>query len=658
MQAGETKLQPMLEGTKQYLVPLFQRPYSWDAKEWKILWADLTDLCEVDDPRPHFMGSIVTMPTVSVPEGVSKYLLIDGQQRLTTIFVLLALLRDLAKNNNQPHLAEEINNTLLVNPYKMGHDRFKLQPTQVDRDFFRAIIDSTALPEKSTQVYAAYKFFEREMRKKPLDIERLKIVISKTLSAVSIVLDINDNPHLVFEGLNAKGRPLTQADLIRNYFVMRVHVDAQEDVYRKSWRPMQESLGDSLTEFIRHYLIMQLGDTVNVNDVYFVLKDQITPTNAIPYLEDLAKHAVFYERFLFPDQEPNELLRAALWRIRRMEVGVSYPFLLRCYAQHSAGQLSLDEFIDILKVLENFLIRRFVSNVPTYGLNKIFPPLFAQIQRAKSKTLCDGLKVVLQSKNYPKDYDFRAKLKDAKLYGPGDRITKTKLILEALESAYEHKEQVPYDKLTIEHVIPQTLSDDWKTQLGSDWQMVHELYLHTLGNLTLTAYNSELSNAPYAVKRKLLQESHIELNRSFGNYETWTAQTIDDRAAALSEMAMSVWPYFGTDSESSLASGDVVGKSPKALWILGQRYDVSSWRDVLEFTVDTIADLEPDGFERILEEFPRFVGRDKNKFRSVRGLKCGAFVEVNLGAEAIYRFCCQAIEALGLSSDDWRVEAQ
>lgn len=152
MQAGETKLQPMLEGTKQYLVPLFQRPYSWDAKEWKILWADLADLCEIDDPRPHFMGSIVTMPTVSVPEGVSKYLLIDGQQRLTTIFVLLALLRDLAKNNNQPHLAEEINNTLLVNPYKTGHDRFKLQPTQADRDAFRAIIDSTALPDQATQV--------------------------------------------------------------------------------------------------------------------------------------------------------------------------------------------------------------------------------------------------------------------------------------------------------------------------------------------------------------------------------------------------------------------------------------------------------------------------------------------------------------------------
>lgn len=656
MQAGETKLQPMLEGTKQYLVPLFQRPYSWESKEWKIFWADLTELCEASDPRPHFMGSIVTMPTVSVPEGVSKYLLIDGQQRLTTIFILLALLRDLAKSNDQPQLAEEINNTLLVNPYKTGLDRFKLQPTQADRESFRAIIDSTSQQERTSQVHAAYRFFEREMRKNPLNIERLKVVLSKNLSAVSIVLDVNDNPHLVFEGLNAKGRPLTQADLIRNYFVMRVHVDAQEDVYLKFWRPMQESLGEALTEFIRHYLIMELSDTVNVNDVYFVLKDQITPDNAVPYLQGLARHATFYERLLFPDREPNGLIRESLWRIRRLEVGVSYPFLLRCYAQYSASQLPIPEFINILKTLENYLLRRFVCNVPTQGLNKVFPTLYVQIQKANLKSLCDGLKAVLQNKNYPKDYDFRSKIKDAKLYGPGDRITKTKLILEGLESAFEHKEQVPYDKLTIEHVMPQTLSDEWKQQLGSDWQMVHELRLHTLGNLTLTAYNSELCNEPYAVKRKLLNESHLELNRTFADIEMWTSGAIEDRGNRLTDIAMKVWPNFGTEPDTSAPTSNVVGKAPKSLWILGQQYQVTSWRDVLELTVETIAELEPDGFSRILAEFPRFVGKDKTKFRSVRELKCGAFIEVNLGAAAIYQFCSQVIEAIGLSSDDWRVE--
>ena len=242
------------------------------------------------------------------------------------------------------------------------------------------------------------------------------------------------------------------------------------------------------------------------------------------------------------------------------------------------------------------------------------------------------------------------------MYGPGDRITKTKLILEALESAHAHKEQVPYDRLTIEHVMPQTLSDEWKRQLGQEWQMAHELYLHTLGNLTLTGYNPELSNEPFAIKRKLLSDSHLELNSVFAGVDAWTSTAIEERAKGLANIAMKVWAYFGTDSSAESATGSVVGKTPNGLWILGQRFEVGSWRDVLEFTVDTIADLEPDGFQRILDEFPRFVGKDKTKFRASRQLKCGAYVEVNLGAEAIYKFCCQAIEAIGLSSEEWQVE--
>ena len=294
--------------------------------------------------------------------------------------------------------------------------------------------------------------------------------------------------------------------------------------------------------------------------------------------------------------------------------------------------------------------------MPTYGLNKIFPPLYDQTKKEEAKSLCDALKNVLQTKNYPKDYDFRAKLKDAKLYGPGDRVTKTKLILEALDSAHGHKELVPYDKLTIEHVMPQSLSEGWKQHLGDDWQMVQELYLHTLGNLTLTAYNSELSNEAFSKKRKLLSESHIELNKAFSEINFRTETAIKQRAEQLADLAMRVWPYFGKDEGKKATNEIVTGKTPKALWILGQRYDVTSWRDVLGLTVDTIADLEPDGFARILAQFPRFVAKDDKKFRSARELKCGAFVEVNLGSESIYRFCSQAIESIELTSDDWRVE--
>ncbi|MFQ5788199.1 MAG: DUF262 domain-containing protein [Thermodesulfobacteriota bacterium] len=270
MQAKETKLQEIIEGTKQYVIPLFQRSYSWGKKEWEILWNDLVELSEMENPRTHFIGSIVNMPTISVPEGVSKYLLIDGQQRLTTIFIILTLLRDISRQNGETEFAEEINNTLIVNPYKKDLDFFKLLPTQVDRVNFQDLVRGR-LNDNNCQLSKAYNFFDRKLKRKTINNEILKKVITTYLSIVSIVLDADDNPYLVFESLNAKGRPLTQADLIRNYFFMRIHTDEQNRVYNDHWRPMENKLGERLTEYIRHYL-MREGSVINQNDVYYTLK--------------------------------------------------------------------------------------------------------------------------------------------------------------------------------------------------------------------------------------------------------------------------------------------------------------------------------------------------------------------------------------------------
>lgn len=656
MQAKETKLQDIIEGTKQYVIPLFQRTYSWTNKEWDILWKDLVELCEMDNPRTHFIGSIVNMPTVSVPEGVAKYLLIDGQQRLTTIFILLTLLRNKARENQNNRFADEINNTLLVNQYKDGLDHFKLMPTQVDRLTYQNLINGNP-NEEENQITRAYTFFEKKLKQVELEPEKLKKVITSYFSVVSIVLDADDNPYLVFESLNAKGRPLTQADLIRNYFFMRIHINQQEDVYKSYWLPMQTALNDDLTEFIRHYL-MKDGNIIKQSDVYYALKDSVSTMNAIEYLKELKKYSTYYQKLKYPEFEKEPELEKMFRRLNRIEVTTAYPLLLNFYNLFAEGSIDKDGFIAILKTLENYLIRRFVCSIPTNQLNKIFPTIYPLIQSKHSDNIIEGFKIILQSKGYPKDNEFFLRFRETKFYGGGDRVVKTKLILETMESSFNHKEAVPFDNLTVEHVMPQTLSEWWQNHLGEDWDETHDLYLHTIGNLTLTAYNTELSNDDFPTKKQKLNESHLEINKYFTDISEWTRKEIENRAENLAKKALDNWGYFGQENSTPTDIQEVTGTTPIGLKILGQHLDVKSWRDVMEQTLNVIADLEPEKFEVIAHNFPRYVGKDKNKFRGIRQLQNDYYIEVNLSAQSIQKLCYQAMETIELTTDEWEVSVR
>jgi uncharacterized protein with ParB-like and HNH nuclease domain len=653
MQAKETKLQDIIEGTKQYVIPLFQRTYSWTNKEWDILWKDLLELCEAENPRTHFIGSIVNMPTVSVPEGVAKFLLIDGQQRLTTIFILLTLLRDKAREVQEIDFAEEINNTLLVNPYKKDNDFFKLMPTQVDRNAYENLIKGMTNNQES-QITKAYNFFEKKIRQVSFEHKKLKKIITSYFSVVSIVLDPDDNPYLVFESLNAKGRPLTQADLIKNYFFMRINIDHQEFIYKNFWQPMQIALNDNLTEYIRHYL-MRDGNIVRQNDVYYALKEKVSPKNAIQYLEKLFQYSVYYQRLIYPEYEPNVDLQKYFHRLNRIEVTTAYPLLLNLYGDYTEQKITKDDFVEVLKTLENYLIRRFVCNIPTNQLNKIFPAVYPSLNTKHKQSLIEGVKAILQNRGYPKDNEFYLRFKDTKLYGAGDRQIKTKLILETIEENNAHKEAVLCDNLTIEHVMPQTLSEWWQTHLSNGWEETHDFFLHTIGNLTLTAYNSEMSNDDFITKKKIYAESHLELNKYFSSIFSWGSSEIEARGDALAKQALLIWSYFGEDNASVTHLKEVTGTSPRNLKILGQQFEVKTWRDVLVQTLNTIADLEPEKFDAIAVNFPRYLGKDKNKFRAVRQLQNSYFIEANLSAQNIQKFCYQAMETIELTSDDWSV---
>ena len=232
------------------------------------------------------------------------------------------------------------------------------------------------------------------------------------------------------------------------------------------------------------------------------------------------------------------------------------------------------------------------------------------------------------------------------------------LILETIESSFNHKEAVPFENLTVEHVMPQTLSEWWQEHLGEYWDETHELYLHTIGNLTLTAYNTELSNDDFHTKKGTLNESHLDLNKYFSDIPQWTRTEIEARAETLAKKVLEIWSYFGQENSTPTDIQEVTGTTPVGLRILGQHFEVKSWRDVMEKTLNVIVDLEPEKFEVITHNFPRYVGKDRNKFRAIRQLENDYFMEVNLSAQSIQKFCYQAMETIELTADEWEVIIQ
>ena len=654
MKANETKFQDLVASNYQYVVPLFQRPYSWTKREWQQLWEDIKDL--VESGNEHFIGSIVNIPTPSVPAGVSKFLLIDGQQRMTTLFIVMMVLRDRARTEDNKALADEIND-MIVNRHKKGDDHYKLMPTQADREAYKLLIAGQAIPQSSsddTGVQACYRFFRTQIARE--ELQPIFGVISGQLSIVSIVLDPNDNPHVVFESLNAKGRSLSQADLIRNYFFMRIDVSEHEEINTKYWQPMQNALGENTTEFIRHYL-MRMGPNVRQPDVYQVIKQRIQSEKIeiLAFLQQMARFGVYYQRILFPEQYESdpELLRR-MQRLNTLQVTVAYPFLLNVYNDVEVNKLTQQELYAVLDTLENYIFRRAICSIPTYELNKLFPFLYGWTTNHKDLAFVIGLQTELQKRRYPRDEEFKYSLIHQSLYGAGERVVRTRFLLQTLERSYGHKETVDLTECTIEHIMPQTIDSWWQNHLGKDYEEVKETWLHTLGNLTLTAYNSEISNRSFPAKQHIYEDSNLQLNKTLQDYSGWNEQNIEHRAQQLAEQALGLWPDFRpSNSLVQETEGDVSGRKPYQVSILDTSYQVKSWADVLRQTMKVILTLAPEKMEALRDEFPNWLSN--TAFRRGEPLSNGMYLNLNWKSINIYPACRKMVEFIEIGQDEWQV---
>jgi uncharacterized protein with ParB-like and HNH nuclease domain len=548
MEASPAKFIQYFNGEKQNVIPLFQRPYSWKHDNWQTLWDDVMIQYDLGDDSTHFMGAIVSVPARSVPVGVNKYLIIDGQQRLTTLSLLLCALRDIVEGKS----ADRIQEVYLTNRFREPEDTLKLVPTQADRDRYRAIVLQQQIPDDRSLMAGAYIFFKNQLARgidnngDQIDPDKVLITVEHSLQAVMINLGDADDPYLIFESLNFKGQPLTQADLVRNYLLMRFRhsISAggeQERIYAKCWQPMENRLGDSLTEFLRHYA-MREGDNIYQGGIYAAMKKQLGKVESTKLVEEeisrMSNFSEIYAKLLRPELESNSIIRKRLENIRELYVTTAYPLMLRLFDASANGCIDDTVLEKCLGLIESFVVRRAVCGVPTNALNKLFLQWTRNFPEERHEEwLRASLSAGAGGRRFPSDAEFDEAFKNQPQYGRGA----TRFILCHLEQAFGHKEPVDLESTTIEHVLPQTPSDAWFQELGPNAAEIHLTLVNTIGNLTLTGYNAELSNLSFAEKKGKLKSTHIELNRWILEQSNWGPSQIRDRSDRLLKTAKELW---------------------------------------------------------------------------------------------------------------------
>jgi uncharacterized protein with ParB-like and HNH nuclease domain/predicted transport protein len=555
MKATEAKFLEFLKKSPQFMVPIYQRTYSWTYRECRQLWDDILRTGHNDHIPAHFVGSIVYVEKgLYQVTSQSPLLVIDGQQRLTTVILLIeAIARVLGETEPLDGFsAKKLRSYYLLNTLEEGDRRYKLILSQTDKTSLMALVDQDPLPkEHSLRIEENFKLFQEWVNAEKADLSALCKGLSK-LVIVDISLNRDhDNPQLIFESLNSTGRELTQADLIRNFVLMGLEPRQQTHLYEQYWRPMERDFGQEayaahFDGFMRHYLTVRTGEIPNVGKVYDAFKEHARSPKGSDVEMLLADVRAFAGHFcamaLGAEKDPE--LEAAFHDIRDLGSTVAYPLLLELYHDYVRGLLQKDELLRVTRLVESYLFRRAVCGIPTNSMNKTFATFARSLKKDRYLESIFATFLLLPSyRRFPLDDEFKRDLQTKDLYNFGYRS----YWLRRLEN-HGRKERVPIDEYTtIEHIMPQNenLSVQWKDELGPDWQRIQKTYLHTLGNLTLTGYNAEYSDRPFVQKRDMspggFRESPLRLNQGLGSLGHWNEDTIRQRGAKLAEQASLVW---------------------------------------------------------------------------------------------------------------------
>jgi alkylated DNA nucleotide flippase Atl1 len=581
--ADDTDLKTLLEGVKQFVAPRYQRRYIWTQPQWEALWRQverqhgaylaIEEAQEAGTPLPplstHFLGSFVLAPQPGPAAQLTRHQIVDGQQRLTTVSVLLAALRDLISETSSAEDGERIHNTYLVNQYRQGEDHSKILLTETDRaDLFGATVARPADP--TGRIGSAYSFFRNRLEvalegAPDLDLTKLETAIVTRLAVVEITAGAADNVHRIFQTLNASGVRLEQVDLLRNHFFMLLPTRG-DAVYGDLWLPMESALGTAgLDDFFFTDLVRRRGNVERYarHDAYPVYQEELEPIEndedaIVELLIDIRQRAEVFRQIADPDLALHENVIHRLKRLAEWGTATAGPLLLEILLRLAGNQISSEDAERALLYVESYLVRRLLLKIPTNNLNRIFSEVPASLPAEGS--VADALRTLLSvpGRYWPTDEDVHARIASEEFYR-SQRPAQRQFVLRRLEEALPH--EVPPDwtqaNLTLEHVMPQTLTEEWFGYLAEleaqrpanereDPLELHARLAHTLGNISLTAYNPELGAKSFDEKKQLMFDNGpLELNRQLLETPLWGRDEVEARSRVLGEIAIALWPGPG-----------------------------------------------------------------------------------------------------------------
>lgn len=588
MKASSANLLTVIKGPKQFVIPIYQRTYSWQLAQCDQLLKDIIRISKNDNLQGHFLGSIVYFQEdIHTISDVPKLLVIDGQQRLTTVSLLILALAHFLKNNP---VELDTNANKLFNYYLLNSDedndlRYKLMLTRGDKQSYINLLNEIPQEDTMNRVTENYKFFASRINE-----ENVKVIYNGVLRLfiVDVALEKDkDNPQLIFESMNSTGLDLSQADLIRNYVLMGQEIDLQTKLYENYWFPMEQTFGNEYSTrfdgFMRDYLSVKTGKIPRIGEVYEEFKLYINSDRSsesiVENVKDTFNFANHYSKIVLRKEKDKDL-QEMFSNILKLKVDVAYPFILPVYNDYVHGLVSKDDFISILKLVESYVFRRAICGIPTNSLNKTFGNLYKSVNTENYLESVQASFQLLDSyKRFPDDTEFEKEIISKDVYNFRSR----NYLLSKLEN-FKRKEFVNVDEYTIEHILPQNqnLSEEWQNMLGEEWQDIQKKYLHTLGNLTLTGYNSEMSDHPFARKKSIeggFDDSPLRLNTYLRTASQWTPLEIGERAGELSQKATLIWD------------------SPKLSSEILERYLQKDEKEIVTYDLDHFGYLEGDILE-------------------------------------------------------------